>query len=144
MVAYHWALSFAGSLRKRRQKSFNATDRWNGTITMLDTNVASDAQIEQPDGPVQPSRAQCAHPESNISQSTSRSETAGKIEGIAEAKALRGSELRYKLLFEAGQDGILILDAITGLISDVNPFLIRLLDYSREELVGKALSGIRL
>ena len=52
---------------------------------------------------------------------------------------LRDSEARYRRLFEAAQDGILILDANTGLITDVNPFLIELLDYSAEEFIGKAL-----
>jgi diguanylate cyclase (GGDEF)-like protein/PAS domain S-box-containing protein len=51
----------------------------------------------------------------------------------------RSSELRYRRLFEAAQDGILILDAATGLIEDVNPFLIDLLGYSREEFVQKKL-----
>ncbi len=37
--------------------------------------------------------------------------------------ALKDSELRYRRLFEAAQDGILILDAETGTITDVNPFL---------------------
>jgi PAS domain S-box-containing protein len=45
-------------------------------------------------------------------------------------------------LFEAVQDGILILDAHSGLITDVNPFLIRLLDYAREEFIGKTLWDI--
>jgi two-component system cell cycle sensor histidine kinase/response regulator CckA len=54
-------------------------------------------------------------------------------------EAIRDSEARYRRLFEAAQDGILILDANTGLITDVNPFLIELLDYSREEFLGKAL-----
>jgi len=49
------------------------------------------------------------------------------------------SELRYRRLFEAAQDGILILDAGTGAITDVNPFLIELLKYSREEFIGKRL-----
>jgi PAS domain S-box-containing protein len=49
------------------------------------------------------------------------------------------SELRYRRLFEAAQDGILILDARTGAITDVNPFLIELLKYSREEFIGKRL-----
>jgi two-component system cell cycle sensor histidine kinase/response regulator CckA len=53
--------------------------------------------------------------------------------------AIRDSEVRYRRLFEAAQDGILILDADTGLITDVNPFLMELLDYSREEFLGKAL-----
>ena len=49
------------------------------------------------------------------------------------------SELRYRRLFEAAQDGILILDAKTGAITDVNPFLIKMLGYSREEFVEKKL-----
>ena len=53
--------------------------------------------------------------------------------------ALKDSELRYRRLFEAAQDGILILDAKTGAITDVNPFLINLLGYSREEFVEKKL-----
>ncbi len=52
---------------------------------------------------------------------------------------LKASELRYRRLFEAAQDGILILDAMTGLIEDVNPYLIKMLGYSREELVEKKL-----
>jgi PAS domain S-box-containing protein len=59
-------------------------------------------------------------------------------------QALRDSETRYRRLFEAAQDGILILDATTGLITDVNPFLIKLLDYSHEEFLGKALWEIGL
>ena len=52
---------------------------------------------------------------------------------------LNRSEQRYRRLFETAQDGILILDASTGQIIDVNPFLIDLLDYSREEFLGKQL-----
>ena len=53
--------------------------------------------------------------------------------------ALRISELRYRRLFETAQDGILILDADSGEITDVNPFLIDLLDYPFEELRGRKL-----
>jgi PAS domain S-box-containing protein len=49
------------------------------------------------------------------------------------------SELRYRRLFETAQDGILILDAVTGEIMDVNPFLLGLLDYSFESLIGRQL-----
>ena len=52
---------------------------------------------------------------------------------------IRTSELRYRRLFEAAQDGILILDAKTGAITDVNPFLIKMLGYSRAEFVEKKL-----
>ncbi|HSP64363.1 MAG TPA: PAS domain S-box protein [Pyrinomonadaceae bacterium] len=54
-------------------------------------------------------------------------------------EALQASELRYRRLFEAAKDGILILDEANGRIVDANPFLIELLDYSKEELVGKEL-----
>ena len=53
--------------------------------------------------------------------------------------ALKDSEIRYRRLFETAQDGILILNARTGLITDVNPFLEKLLDYSHEEFLGKEL-----
>ena len=52
---------------------------------------------------------------------------------------LKDSELRYRRLFEAAQDGILILDAKTGMIEDVNPYLIKMLGYSREEFMKKKL-----
>jgi diguanylate cyclase (GGDEF)-like protein/PAS domain S-box-containing protein len=53
--------------------------------------------------------------------------------------ALRESEIRYRRLFETAQDGILLLDARTGAITDVNPYLIKMLDYSRKEFVRKTL-----
>jgi len=46
--------------------------------------------------------------------------------GTHAEQALRASELNYRRLFEAAQDGILILDADTGRINDVNPFLVKL------------------
>ena len=58
---------------------------------------------------------------------------------MASAVEIKTSELRYRRLFEAAQDGILILNAATGAITDVNPFLIRMLGYSREEFVQKKL-----
>jgi two-component system, cell cycle sensor histidine kinase and response regulator CckA len=54
-------------------------------------------------------------------------------------EALVVSELRYRRLFAAAQDGILIGDFATSLITDVNPFLLELLGYSREEVVGNPL-----
>jgi PAS domain S-box-containing protein len=53
--------------------------------------------------------------------------------------ALEASELRYRRLFETAQDGILILDANTGKIIDVNPFLLDLLDYPFESMIGLRL-----
>jgi PAS domain S-box-containing protein len=53
------------------------------------------------------------------------------------AEALRSSEVRYRRLFESAKDGILILDVETGMIVDVNPFLIDLLGYPREAFLNK-------
>jgi PAS domain S-box-containing protein len=57
---------------------------------------------------------------------------------IAEAN-FRTSEARYRRLFEAALDGILILNFETGQIEDVNPFLINMLGYSHKEFLGKKL-----
>ncbi len=53
--------------------------------------------------------------------------------------SLKDSEIRYRRLFEAAQDGILILDAETGAITDVNPFMINMLGYSRAEFIKRKL-----
>src|ERR1017187_5935343 len=48
------------------------------------------------------------------------------------------SENIYGQLFGTVESGTLVLDAQTGLIIDVNPVPEKLLDYSKEELLGKA------
>ena len=55
------------------------------------------------------------------------------------SQAIKESEIRYRRLFEAAQDGILILDAETGMIEDVNPFLMKMLGYTREEFLKKKI-----
>jgi PAS domain S-box-containing protein len=54
------------------------------------------------------------------------------------------SEIRYRRLFESAHDGILILDPGTRKIVDANPFMTRMLGYSREQLVGRELFEIGL
>ena len=68
----------------------------------------------------------------------------GKEKELREAQykfntLLSASESRYRRLFEASRDGILILDAETGMIVDVNPFLIEMLGYSKEQFIEKAI-----
>jgi len=71
-----------------------------------------------------------------------------QAEGIGRAreesaeKALQASEVRYRRLFEAARDGILILDAATAEIVDVNPFLCTLLGLPREQILGRKLWDI--
>lgn len=55
------------------------------------------------------------------------------------AYELNELSLRYRRLFEAAQDGILILDFPEGRIEDANPYIVKLLGFSRNELLGKRL-----
>jgi len=66
----------------------------------------------------------------------------GNGNGARTEQALRASELSYRRLFEAAQDGILILDVATGRIDDVNPFLVTLLGFSHDEMVGKTVGEL--
>jgi len=79
------------------------------------------------------------------SEVTAAIEALGKLAAEANRVAalaltvLRTSESRYRRLFETAQDGILLLNAETAQIEDVNPFLINMLDYTHAELLGKKL-----
>ena len=55
------------------------------------------------------------------------------------AKRLHDSEVQYRRLLETSKDGLLILDAASGRVSDVNQFLMEMLGYSRDTLIGKAI-----
>lgn len=57
---------------------------------------------------------------------------------------MRISEIRYRRLFEAAHDGVLILDAVSRKITDANPFMTDLLGYTRDQLLGKELWEIGL
>ena len=52
---------------------------------------------------------------------------------------IKESETRYRRLFESAKDGILILNAETGKIVDVNPFLMDLLGFSKEAFINKEI-----
>jgi PAS domain S-box-containing protein len=70
------------------------------------------------------------------------------FEDITERKRasdlLRRSERRYRRLFESAKDGILILAASTGKITDANPYIQQLLGYAADELLSKELWQIGL
>jgi PAS domain S-box-containing protein len=60
------------------------------------------------------------------------------------AQALEDSEVRYRRIFESAQDGILILDVDSSQITEANPYMVQMLGYSGEELLGKELGQIGL
>ena len=57
-------------------------------------------------------------------------------------EALKQKESHYRWLFEAAQEGILILDYKSGKIVDANPFIAHLMGFSLDEIVGKELVEI--
>lgn len=65
-------------------------------------------------------------------------------ERVESRAVMRASEIRYRRLFEAARDGILILDPDTRKITDANPFMSELLGYPHDELLGKELWEIGL
>ena len=68
----------------------------------------------------------------------------GNSESEESRVAIRASEIRYRRLFEAARDGILIVDPMTRKITDANPFMSELLGYPHQELLGKELWEIGL
>ncbi len=63
-------------------------------------------------------------------------------ERYAAGEAMRLSEIRYRRLFEAAHDGVLILDPRTRKIIDANPFMTALLSYTHQQMIGKELYEI--
>ena len=59
-------------------------------------------------------------------------------------QALEDSEVRYRRIFESAQDGILILDVDSSRITEANPYMVQMLGYSGNELLGKELGQIGL
>ena len=73
----------------------------------------------------------------SLNMTTSSQSSANPSVSDNTLQALRMSESRYRRLFEAARDGILLLNVQTGRVEDVNPFLIDLLGYSRDECLAR-------
>ena len=63
------------------------------------------------------------------------------LEDISDRK--RAAEAKYRRLFEAAKDGIVIISADTGEVTDVNPYLTELLGIRRSEVLGKPFWEIK-
>ncbi|MBF0104408.1 MAG: PAS domain S-box protein [Deltaproteobacteria bacterium] len=71
------------------------------------------------------------HPEQTNKQNNPRVKNADIL--------LKESEARFRRLFETAQDGIILIDANSGKITDANTFLLDMLEYTRDEILGKRL-----
>jgi len=58
--------------------------------------------------------------------------------------ALDISETRYRTLFETARVGIIILDADTGKIQNINPFLTELLELPEKQFIDKEFWNVRI
>jgi PAS domain S-box-containing protein len=67
-----------------------------------------------------------------------------QIENIKIQEALVTSEAKYRSLFENARDGLIILDAKTGEIKEINYYLIELLGYGPNKFLRKKLWQINL
>ena len=57
-------------------------------------------------------------------------------------RAQKAAEIRYRRVFESVPDGILVLDAETGVVVDANPAVCRLVGYQQDEMVDQPLWSI--
>ena len=110
----------------RVERAEARTERAEARTEQAKTRIEqAETRTEQAETRTEAAKARTEQAEMRTEQAETRSE-----------QAIRASELSYRRLFEAAQDGILILDADTGRISDANPFLIGMLGFSHSELAG--------
>jgi PAS domain S-box-containing protein len=97
-----------------------------------------DAQIRRAEARTEQAEVRTEQTELRTVQAEMRTEKAAS----SSEEVVRASEVSYRRLFEAARDGILILDAQTGRITDVNPFLVELLGFSHNEMIGKTVGEL--
>jgi PAS domain S-box-containing protein len=105
----------------------------------------AEARIEQAETRIEQAEARTEQAETRTEQAETRTEQAETRTEQAEARTeatIRASELSYRRLFETSKDGILILEATLGRISDANPFLVELLGFSLDEMIGKTVGDL--
>jgi len=113
----------------RTEQAEARTDQAKTRIEQAETRTAlAETRTEQAEARTEQAKTRTEHAEVRTEQAETRTE-----------QVIRESELRYRRVFEAANDGILILDADSGRIRDVNPYLMKMLGFSHGELVGTAI-----
>jgi len=139
----------ADLLKRARFRKFVApqdTDAWDRyfiSVLHCDEKISTVLHLKCNDGSLFPARLESIRLAPVRGAAPRVRVTISDISDIQKADAAKvAAEIRYRRLFETVQDGILILDADTGRITDMNPSLITLLGLSREELLGKKIGEI--
>jgi PAS domain S-box-containing protein len=60
------------------------------------------------------------------------------MEDVTERREI--AEIRFQRLFETAKDGIVVVDAETEAVLDVNPYFLERIEYAREDIVGKPIA----
>ncbi len=105
----------------------------------------AETRIEQAETRSEQAKTRTEQAKARTEQAEMRTEQAETRSEQAETRseqAIQDSDASYRRLFEAAKDGILILDISTGRINDANPFLVELLGFSREEMLGKTVGEL--
>jgi PAS domain S-box-containing protein len=140
-----------GEIKKKNQDAYvpghDTRMKWAEART-----ERAEARTEQAKTRIEQAEMRTEQAETRTEQAKTRTEQAEMRTEQAEMRleqaetrgeeAIRASEVSYRRLFEAARDGILILDAETGRINDVNPFLIELLGFSHSEMIGKSVGEL--
>lgn len=125
--------AYTPGLDTRIERAEERTDRAEART------VRAEARTEQAKIRTEQAEIRTEQAETRTEQAKTRTENAEMRTEEAETRteqAIRASELNFRRLFEATKDGILILEADTGRISDANPFVAELLGFSHGELIG--------
>jgi PAS domain S-box-containing protein len=123
----------------RSQRAEARTEQAKTRIEQAETRIEqAETRTEQAETRAEQARSRTEQAELRTEQAETREEQAG----VRQEEAVRVSERGYRRLFDAARDGILILDAETGRIKDVNPFLVELLGFSHSEITEKTVGEL--
>ena len=126
----------------RMEQAETRTEQAKARTENAETRIEqAETRTEQAKARTEQAEARSEKAEARTNRSELRMEAAEARTELSE-QAIRESELRYRRLFEAAKDGILVLDAASGQITDVNPCLLELLGYSHGEMVGKSVGEL--
>lgn len=123
----------------RTEEAETRTQRAEARTAHAETRIEqAETRSEQAKTRTEQAKARTEQAEMRTEQAETRSEQAE----TRSERAIQDSGVSYRRLFEAAKEGIFILDINTGRINDVNPFLVELLGFSRDEMLGKTVGEL--